>query len=147
MMINLGVAVGKFLCVLILLVACTKKEPMYSKEDMLGLTPNEGADKVEIVLARDINDAIPCSNYGEGCLSVHRLKARGLDFIAVEFATGKDARDCSRRVRGWVARNWLFDDVEKEPELERLVEKYFHAERFTQVGTATDSAQKSPENG
>ncbi len=75
------------MCVFLLAMGCTKKEVLVSKEQMFSQAPKEGPDKVDIVLARDINDAVPCEDYGEGCLSAHRLKARELDFIAVEFSS------------------------------------------------------------
>ncbi len=129
--------------------ACTKKaeEPVLNKEEMLGMAPHEGPDKVEIVLAKDINDAIPCSNYGDGCLSVHRVRARQLDFIVVEFSDGESARRASRKVRGWYLHNWLFDDVEGEPHLESWVEQHYKAQRFKPRGKAADSAGKPPGNG
>jgi hypothetical protein len=138
--------VGKLLCVLLVAAAgvgCTKKEVLVSKEAMFGMAPKEGPDKVNIVLARDINDAIPCSDYGEGCLSAHRLKTRDLDFIAIEFSSRESARAASRKVRGWTYENWLFDDVEGEPELVRWLQRYFTAHRYAPE-KAADSPQTLP---
>lgn len=144
----------KLACVLAVLcvaltASCTKKgeEKPYSKEEMFGLAPHEGQDKLEIVLAKDINDAIPCAHYGEGCASAHRVRARGLDFIAVEFGSKSQAKQGARKVRGWSAHNWLFDDVEGEPQLERWVEKHYQGERFTPREKAQDSPEKLPGNG
>lgn len=144
MMVVRTAFLAKFLCVSLMIVGCTKSEPIYTKEQMLELVPKEGADRVEIVLAKDINDAVPCSNYGEGCLSAHRLRTHDLDFIAVEFQTTPEARAAAKRVRGWTTLNWLFDDVEGEPELMRWAERVFKAERFEPVkGRAADSPGKS----
>lgn len=130
------------LCLLLVFVACTKKEVLYTKEQMFGLAPNEGTDKVEIVLARSINDAVPCSNYGEGCLSAHTLKTRGLGFIAVEFDGRATAEAAARRIHGYTFHNWLFDDVDGEPLLEDWVVTHFQAKSFNpKKQRAADSAE------
>ncbi|MFP5457261.1 MAG: hypothetical protein ACLGG7_00885 [Bacteriovoracia bacterium] len=130
------------LCLLLVFFACSKKEVLYSKEQMFGLAPHEGTDRVEIVLARSINDAVPCSNYGEGCLSAHTLKTRGLGFIAVEFNSSAAAEASARRIYGYTYHNWLFDDVDGEPLLEDWVVTYFQAKSFNpKKKKATGSAE------
>ncbi|MBY0518199.1 MAG: hypothetical protein K2P81_14920 [Bacteriovoracaceae bacterium] len=149
-MINSRQSLGKLFCLgcLILLASCAKKEPTYSKEDMLQMVPFEGPDKIEIVLAKTINDAIPCSDYGEGCVSAHRFKARGLNLIAVEFETPSHAEYAAKKIYGWTTRNWLLDDVDGEPELERWAVKYLNAKSFnpTKKEKAVDSKEKSSES-
>lgn len=105
--------------------------------------PQEGPEKVEILLARNLNDVIPCSNYGDGCLSVHRLRAKNLDFIAIEFTNGQLAQEAAQRIRGWTVKNWLFDDVEGEPVLMRWLEQHYKGERFKPLGT-TEAPAKTP---
>ena len=131
----------------LLVLACSKKEPIYTKEEMLALTPFEGPDKVELVLARDINDAVPCGDYGEGCVSAHRFRARGLGFIAVEFETTAQAENSAKKIYAYTARNWLFDDVDGEPELERWVSKYYEVKAFNPTKaqkTATPPTAEQP---
>ncbi len=128
----------------LLLLSCSKEEPTLTKEQMLDFTPKEGADKVEIVLARDINDAIPCSDYGEGCLSAHKLKTRGLGFIAVEFQTVAQAESAARKIYGWTVQNWLLDDVDGEPELERWAEKYFKVKSFNPSKQIKEGLKETP---
>jgi hypothetical protein len=148
-MINSRHSLGKLFCLgcFIVLASCTKKEPTYSKEDMMGMVPFEGPDKVEIVLAKSINDAIPCSDYGEGCLSAHRFKTRDLNFIAVEFETTADAEYAAKKIYGWTVRNWLLDDVDGEPLLERWAVQYLNAKSFnpTKKEKAEDLIEKSSE--
>lgn len=147
-MVKRSIVVGKVFCLLLVLgTSCSKKEAIYTKEDMLALAPKEGAERLEILLARNLNDVIPCSDYGDGCLSVHRLRAKNLDFIAVEFTSSELAKAAAQRIRGWTSHNWLFDDVEKEPVLMRWLEQHYKAERFRPLETATDSAKTPAENG
>ena len=130
---------AKILCVLLMGVlglACSKSETIYTKEQMLQMSPKEGADKVELVLARDINDSIPCSHSRDGCLSVHRLRTHNLDFIAVEFDTSAHALSSAKRVHGWTTHNWLFDDVEGEPTLMRWLERVYQGQRYEPLKNA-----------
>ncbi len=105
-------------------MGCTKKEPLYSKEDLLGITPKEGDDRMETILGQSVADIIPCSDYGVGCVSVHRFKSRKLEYIAVEYASGAEAQAFAPKIRAWTARNWLFDDVYNEPSLELWLCQY-----------------------
>ncbi len=129
-------------------VSCTKeKEPTYLKEELVNLAPAEGTDKIETVLARDINDAVPCADYGEGCLSAHRFRTRGLNFIAVEFETPTQAERAAKKIYGWTARNWLLDDVDGEPLLERWASEHLKAKSFNpQKKTKVDSAETPVES-
>jgi hypothetical protein len=137
-----------FLFLLVLSVACSKeKEPTYLKEELLALAPAEGADKIEVVLARDINDAVPCADYGDGCLSAHRFRTRGLGFIAVEFSTPAEAESAAKKIYGYTARNWLLDDIDGEPTLERWAVEHLKAKSFNPVKKkAADSAETPAES-
>jgi hypothetical protein len=73
---------------------------------------------VTLVLPRSISEGIQCSDYSEGCQSGHMVKVRGLDLIAVEFATEEQAKYAAKKYRGYYLRNWLLDDVAGEPLLE-----------------------------
>jgi hypothetical protein len=132
------------LCLGLLLLSCSKKEVIYKKEQMFAMAPHEGPDKIEIVLARSINDAVPCTNYGEGCLSAHTLKTRGLGFIAVEFESAAQAEASAQKIYGYTTHNWLFDDVDGEPELERWVSKYFKVKSFNPKKQIKADAAKTP---
>jgi hypothetical protein len=131
------------LCLSLLLFSCSKKEVIYTKEQMFAMAPHEGEDKIEIVLARTINDAVPCSNYGDGCLSAHTLRTRGLGFIAVEFENAAKAEAAAQKIYGYTTHNWLFDDVDGEPELELWVSKYFKVKSFNpKKQIKADAAEK-----
>ncbi len=131
-------------------VGCSKeKEPTYLKEELVNLAPAEGTDKIDVVLARDINDAVPCADYGEGCLSAHRFRTRGLNFIAVEFETPAHAETAAKKIYAWTSRNWLLDDVDGEPLLERwaaehLKAKSFNPQKKTKEGFAETPAESAP---
>ena len=134
--------------VLLMAVGCSKeKEPIYLKEELLGMAPTEGPDKVDVVLARDINDAVPCADYGDGCLGAHRFRTRDLNFIAVEFETPGQAENAAKKIYAWTARNWLLDDVDGEPLLERWAAEHLKAKSFNpQKKTRADSAGTPAEN-
>lgn len=103
----------------ILSAACTK-ELKYSKEELLKKA--QAADpSVTIVLPRSINDGISCENYTEGCTSGHTVRVKNLELIAVEFQTEAQAKYAAKKIRGYYAGNWVFDDVTGEPILEEFV--------------------------
>ena len=150
MIVLRSILLGKLLLMLSLsLAGCSKeKEPTYLKEELVGLAPISGPDKIDIILARNINDTIPCADYGEGCLSAHRFRTRNLNFLAIEFETPGQAELAAKKIYGWTARNWLLDDVDGEPQLERWAEQYLSAKSFNPVKRkAQESAEKSVESG
>ena len=116
-----------FLGLSILSASCTK-EVKYSKEELLAKA-QAGEPSVTIILPRSINDGISCSNYTEGCMSGHTVKVKNLEMIAVEFGTEAEAKYAAKKIRGYYARNWVFDDVTGEPILEEFVSRVLDAKR------------------
>ena len=110
-----------------LFLGCEDKPLTYNKEELYKLA-REGDPNLKLVLPSNMNEVIPCSDYGEGCLSGHRIMAKDLEFIAIEFDTPKHAKKSAQGIRAWVSRNWLFDDVTGEPVLEVFVKETLKAE-------------------
>jgi hypothetical protein len=145
MIINSLSVIAKLGCVVfVFLLGCTKEEPKYTKENLLALTPKEGVERMETVLGQSVGDIIPCSDYGEECQSVHRFKAHNLEFIAVEFSSIEAAQRAAKKIRAWTARNWLFDDVNNEPSLERWICKYFECHPPKGKKKTMDASERSP---
>ncbi len=118
------------LCFLLVLVSCSKKLPVtYTKEELLDMC--RAADPgCTLVLPRNLDEGVHCDDYSEGCHSGHLVKAKDLPFIAVEFFTPEDAYRSAQKIHGYYIRNWVFDDVKGEPQLERFVKETFKASRY-----------------
>jgi hypothetical protein len=111
----------------ILGASCTK-EVKFTKEALLKRA-QQADPSVTYVLPRNMNDGINCQQYPAGCLSGHTVRVRGLEMIAVEFMTEEQAKFAAKKVRGYYARNWLFDDVMGEPDLEDFVKRHLEAQK------------------
>ena len=114
----------KIFILILFLFSCTKKEAIYTKEDLFYMA-REKDPTAQLILPANINEAVDCSEYGEGCHTGHRVLVKGLEMIAVEFDTHANAMMAAKSIKAWVARNWLFDDVTGEPELEKFVKEAF----------------------
>lgn len=116
------------IAVLSILAASCTKEVRYTKEDLLAKA-QAGEPSVQLILPKSINEGISCANYTEGCVSGHTVKVKGLDLIAVEFQTQEQAKYGAKKIRGYYARNWVFDDVTGEPILEEFVSRVLDAKK------------------
>jgi hypothetical protein len=114
-----------FVAILFSTLSCNKEE-IYSKETLLKRAQTADSS-VTVVLPRSMTDGVHCSDYPEGCLSAHIVRVKGLDMIAVEYPTNKEAVYAAKKVRGYYVRNWLLDDVKGEPVLEKFVSEKLEA--------------------
>jgi xanthine dehydrogenase molybdopterin-binding subunit B len=112
----------------VLLSASCSRQLKYSKEELFSKALRADAS-VKFIIPRGINEGINCKDYSDGCLAGHTVQMKGLDFIAVEFATEEQARRAAKKYRGYYTRNWLFDDVSGEPTLERFVTDSLEAKK------------------
>ncbi len=111
----------------IFLLSCTK-EVKYSKEKMLSLALKKDAS-VSLILPKSMNEGVTCVEYGEGCLGAHIVSVQNIEMIGVEFSDQDSAKRAAKRLRGYYAHNWMFDDVSGEPTLEKFVISAFEAKK------------------
>jgi hypothetical protein len=116
-----------FVFLSILSASCTK-EMKFTKEQLLKLAQSADSS-FSYILPNSMTEGINCSDYPPGCISGHMVKVKGLEMIAIEFTTEAEARFAARKVKGYYARNWLFDDVTGEPDLERFVTEHLEAKK------------------
>ena len=99
----------------------------------MGFDPN-----LEIILPKDMDSGVKCTNYAKGCISGHEIKVRKVIMIAVEYEKEEQACADALRLDQYCKFNWLFDDVHGEPVLEDFVVKAFGAVRPSQHKTEED---------
>jgi hypothetical protein len=107
--------------------ACTK-ELKYTKEELYAKAV-AAEPTVTFVLPSGLTAGVSCTDYAEGCVGAHIVRVRGLDLIAVEFLTEAQAVYAAKKIRGYYARNWVFDDAAGEPILERFVAEKLEAKK------------------
>lgn len=95
--------------------------------------------KLELVLPKDIDSGVKCSQYGTGCLGGVEVKHRDISMIFVEYENSKQSLDFAKTIGAYHIRNWLIDDVQGEPVLEEFVKKAFQAKLATPSSTYTES--------
>jgi hypothetical protein len=115
---------------ILFLFSCSKDKPItYTKDELFDLC--RATDPAcTVVLPRSMSEGVKCEDYSEGCLAAHKVKARDLEFIGVEFSNTEQAIRAAKRYHGYYIRNWLIDDVYGEPILERFVKEAFKAIKF-----------------
>jgi hypothetical protein len=118
----------KMLLLLSILCAACTKEPKWTKDKLYSrsLQVDPGT---QLVLPSKMNEGVTCEEYSEGCMSAHIVRIKGLELIAVEFATTEQAKFAAQKFRGYYTRNWMLDDVTKEPVLERFVVEHLEAKK------------------
>lgn len=107
--------------------SCEKELPNYSQKQMLAWAKE--ADPNMTIKVGDLSKAlVDCNDYSPRCQIGYRVVLKTIEFNALMYTNQKDALKAAKRLRGYVARNWVFDEVRGEPVLERLVVKYLKGE-------------------
>lgn len=120
-------------CAIFLIVSCTKKEETWGPIAMWNHAKSKDPS-IELVAIpnHEGHRRILCSDYPKaGCVvgSGKRVKVRLVELIVLQYETVKHACLAARGLGQWYARNWLLDDVTKEPVLESFVKDVFNAKR------------------
>jgi hypothetical protein len=124
----------KFLWLILLLslFGCEEKQLLPNKVDIYNLTtaidPN-----FKLIIPKDMNSGIKCSDYGDGCVSAYSGTVLALNMIFIEFASENSALIAAQKIDAYIYKNWVFDDVTGEPELERFVIKAYGAQKARSI--------------
>lgn len=103
--------------------SCSKELPNYGKKEMMNFAFNADP-KMEIKIGSISKALVDCKDYTPRCQTGFRVVLKGLEFNALLYKNQKSALKAAKRIRGYVARNWVFDEVRGEPILERIVVKH-----------------------
>lgn len=117
----------RFLLIVLFLSACSK-EVRYSKEELLKKA--QAADpSVSVILPSNMNEGVQCQDYSPVCVSGHVVSVRGIEMLALEFASEAEALEAAKKYRAYYTGNWIFDDVTGEPMLEKFVSESLGAKK------------------
>jgi len=114
--------------ILSILIAACSKELKWTKEDLYSKSLQVDPT-TQLVLPSKMNEGVTCDEYPQGCHAAHIVRIKGLELIAVEFDNEQNAREAAKKLKGYYTRNWLLDDVTKEPVLERFVVDHLEAKK------------------
>lgn len=116
----------------VVITGCSGESDTISKMDLF-MMARETYPDVELILPKDMNSGVKCSEYGDGCVSGKFIKIHRLVFPAVEFETSEAACKSAFNIDQYCYKNWVFDDVVGEPILERYIKKTFKAKRPAKI--------------
>lgn len=118
----------KSLLLILLFTSCSSDTPPnYSKVDMFEMA-SKGDPNVKIEVPGGIDKAlIHCTDYKPACRYGYVVTVLNLKMKVLFYENQNDAIRAARRVRGYVARNWVLDEVTGEPVLEKFSKKYLNA--------------------
>ena len=117
--------------VLLFLTVSCKEELTYHKLELQKMA-SDYDPTFEILLSDSLDNALkqePCAGYGDGCVTSFKVKVKKLEVVAVEFRDTKAAMTEAKRIDQFYSRNWVFDDITGEPDLEKFVRGAFQAIR------------------
>lgn len=118
----------KYLLILLILFSCTSDAPTYSREEFLGMA-REGDPDLKLVAPKSISHAvIQCTDYKPNCRYGVKVVVKKLEMGVLFYDEPASALKAAKRIKGYVSRNWVLDNVRGEPVLERFVKEYLKAE-------------------
>lgn len=103
--------------------SCESELPNYSKQEMLSWA-READPNMTIKIGNLSKALVDCKEYTPRCRTGYRVVIKTIEFNVLEYQDQKAALAAAKRIRGYVARNWVFDEVRGEPVLERIVVKF-----------------------
>lgn len=71
-----------------------------------------------------------CYEYKPACQQGYKVKIKGLEVTALYYEDQSNAKKSAKSVRGYLFRNWVFDQVRDEPILERFFENQVKAKKM-----------------
>lgn len=120
-----------FLSTFFFIISCSKKEQVYTPQEMFFMAYEFDNSIEEVrIAASEVEKSLKCSQYPEGCIegSPKRFKIRLVEMIVVQYFSEKKACLAALALNQYYIRNWLFDDVKKEPVLESFVKEVYKAQ-------------------
>lgn len=130
----------KWIIPLLFLFGCTGKKtlPNYSNQEFLEMG-RSGDPDLKVIIPSDISETlVHCTDYTPQCRYGLKVIVKKVQLKALFYEKQEDALKAGLRIKGYVARNWVLDDVTGEPILERFVEKYLKAKKAIDLKEASE---------
>lgn len=116
------------------LISCNEEEKSnYGNKEFLDMA-RLGDPDLKVIIPSDISETlVDCSSYTPSCRYGLKVIVKKVQLKALFYDHQKDALESGKRIRGYVSRNWVLDDVIGEPVLERFVTKYLKAKKASEL--------------
>lgn len=115
-----------------------EEKPNFGNKEFLEMG-RTGDPDLEVVIPTDISQTLVyCSDYTPPCRYGLKVIVKNVQMKALFYDHQKDALEAALRVKGYVSRNWVLDDVAGEPVLERFVIKYLEAKKASDIRKLED---------
>jgi hypothetical protein len=110
--------------------SCSKEEEDTILRQDLYRKAKLGDENVRFKMPKSIGDTlVNCYEYVPRCKFGYIVIVKELEVKALEYETIEGAKKSAKRIQGYRAANWVFDDVAGEPVLEWYVKKYLGAKK------------------
>ncbi len=108
----------------LLITACTSSEKnrIVTEEEIL---QRLSAVDPKVRLLPDNPNVVGCQNYA-GCKKFTRATFGNLEIFLVEMQSERIAKEYAQKKEALYIGNWLFDNIQREPEIRKLVQKVIH---------------------
>ena len=89
-----------------------------------------GDPNLQLIMPKSVDQAVvKCIDYKPACRFGYKIKIKNIEMIALFYDSQANAAESARYIKGYVGRNWVYDDVRGEPILERFAVKYLEAKK------------------
>ncbi len=124
-----------YLLFIFLFISCSSDErkPNFGNKKFLEMA-RKGDPDLELVIPASISETVVhCSDYTPPCRYGLKVIVKKIPMKALFYENQLDALEAGKRIKGYVARNWVLDEVAGEPILERFVTKYLEAKKASEI--------------
>lgn len=120
----------RLLVLLFTLTSCfSDTPPNYSNQEFMEMAQRGQKEKIKIITAGLGEYVVNCNDYTPRCRYGYRVVVKNIEMVALFYEDQKVALEAAKRIRGYIARNWVLDEVRGEPVLERFVTKWLDAKK------------------
>jgi hypothetical protein len=119
----------RYLLILFLFISCDSKEeplPNITQGEMFSMA-TKADPNMKILIGTMQKAAVTCSEYKIPCKIGYLVRLKNMEIKVLYYINQDKALESAKRLRAYVSRNWVFDDVRGEPILERLIVKHMDA--------------------
>ena len=120
----------RYLLLLFILTSCFSDEkPNFSNQEFRAMA--EQADPgFRIITPKSISESlVNCNEYKPACRYGFRVVIKNIEMVALYYEDQKNALAAAKRIREYVSRNWVLDEVRGEPVLEKFCTEHLEAKK------------------